>query len=453
MHPKRRAVESRFFFELHVFDRTIGASTGIKIIRACVALLLFVLVFQSTRLWRNININGHILYTPRRETVAILSFQSKPVATSNTDTDSNTASDIPYPFYNETSKDEHPEKFARAFELWPSNVSLPCYEPDRNWKSSSSQYRKTKNGLIFLSPFKTGSTTATGVHLRLARNIALRQRAKFDVCKNRFRHSTGADLVPNRSRDQSFLWTIVRDPTTRAVSSFFYDMAKEKKDPTDAQFKKWIRYRATSNRLKDHYLRRFATSPLRYRRSGEKGGYTYTRKDNDIEIVKTIFADYDFMAITERMDESLVAMSMLMGAPLGDFLYVIDNKSGGQFSRHTSRDKCNYLLRSFVTSGMKEFFRSAFWQDIVHWDHVIYQAANRSLDMTIERLGPEFKSKLAQYRTAKEMTLLRCAPRTVFPCSEGGEFRPDNETDCMYLDTGCGNECLDEVATELDLWE
>uniref|UniRef100_A0A7S2U8K8 Sulfotransferase domain-containing protein n=1 Tax=Attheya septentrionalis TaxID=420275 RepID=A0A7S2U8K8_9STRA len=405
-------------------------------IRVCVALLLFVLVFQSTRLWRN----GHTL---RRETV--LSIRSKPVATSNS------ASDIPYPFYNETCEDEHPENFARAFELWPSKVPLPCYEPDRNWKSSASQYTKTRKGLIFLSPFKTGSTTATGVHLRLARNIALRQHAKFDVCKNRFRHTKAVHLVPNRSRDQSFLWTIVRDPTKRAVSSFFYDMSGHQ-DPTDAHFKKWIRILATSNRLKDHYLRRFATSPLRYIRSGEEGGYTYTRKDNDIEIVKNIFADYDFMAITERMDESLVAMSMLMGAPLADILYIIDNKSGGQFSRHSTRDKCKYLLPSFVTSGMKEFFRSAFWQDIVHWDHVIYQAANRSLDMTIERLGPKFKRKLAQYRTAKEMALLRCAPRTVFPCSEGGEFRPDNATDCMYLDTGCGNECLDEVATELDLW-
>jgi hypothetical protein len=428
MHPKRRAVESGFFFELNVFDRTIGAS--IKI-RACVVLLLFVLVFESTRLWRK-------EHTPRRETV--LSTQSKPVATSNT------ASDIPYPFYNETSEDEHPENFARAFDLWPSKVPLPCYEPDKK--------TKTKNGLIFLSPYKTGSTTATGVHLRLARNIALRQHAKFDVCKNRFHHDKGYHLVPNRRRDQSFLWTIVRDPTKRAVSSFFYDIAKDHEDPTDAHFKEWIHDRATStsNRLKDHYLRRFDTSPLRYRRSGEEGGYTYTRKDNDIEIVKSIFTDYDFMAITERMDESLVAMSMLMGAPLADILYIIDNKSGGQFSRHTSRDKCNYLLRSFVTSGMKEFFRSAFWQDIVHWDHVIYQAANRSLDMTIERLGPKFKRKLAQYRTAKEMALLRCAPRTVFPCSEGGEFRPDNATDCMYLDTGCGNECLDEVAIELDLW-
>jgi hypothetical protein len=41
------------------------------------------------------------------------------------------------------------------------------------------------------------------------------------------------------------------------------------------------------------------------------------------------FLSYDFIAITERMDESAVELQMLLGLPLADVLYLNAKTSGG----------------------------------------------------------------------------------------------------------------------------
>jgi len=73
--------------------------------------------------------------------------------------------------------------------------------------------------------------------------------------------------------------------------------------------------------------------------------------------------------------------------------------------------------------------------------------------LTIDRLGrDEFEKKLALYERARDLSRERCLHKTIFPCSTGGKYTPANQTDCMWKDSGCGSECLDEVADELDLW-
>ena len=84
---------------------------------------------------------------------------------------------------------------------------------------------------------------------------------------------------------------------------------------------------------------------------------------------------------------------------------------------------------------------------MVKFDRLLYLAANRSLDLTIEALGrEEFERKLDQFRIAQKVAAETCLNTTRFPCSPKGEMR--KETDCLWKDSACGTDCLDRVALD-----
>jgi hypothetical protein len=85
-----------------------------------------------------------------------------------------------------------------------------------------------------------------------------------------------------------------------------------------------------------------------------------------------------------------------------------------------------------------------------HWDRMLWQAANRSLDLTIDSLGRDtVEYNLRLYQEAKSKAQEVCLPKTRFPCSIGGKY--SNVTDCMWNDSGCGMDCLDEVAASVGI--
>jgi hypothetical protein len=153
------------------------------------------------------------------------------------------------------------------------------------------------------------------------------------------------------------------------------------------------------------------------------------------------------------MDETYVVLMMLLGLPMADILYVSAKKHGG-FDDAGAIGTCTYIQPSFLSEGMQKFFANPSWKKRIENEVALYQAANRSLDMTIDRLGRDkVDEQLARFRQAKELIETKCLPTVVFPCMEGGKRPlPRKETDCLWRDSGCGTTCLDEVATELKLW-
>ena len=102
---------------------------------------------------------------------------------------------------------------------------------------------------------------------------------------------------------------------------------------------------------------------------------------------------------------------------------------------------------------MKEYFDGDEWKDNIKYDTLLYQASNRSLEMTIDKLGRDaFHKNLAKFKDAQRTAVARCLPKAVFPCDISGYLRKKTETDCLWKDSGCGTTCLDEIATELGLW-
>jgi len=167
------------------------------------------------------------------------------------------------------------------------------------------------------------------------------------------------------------------------------------------------------------------------------------------ELSNRIIQDYDFIAVSERFDESMVALMMLLDLPMSDILYVPGQKQSQSFDEGKD-GQCYFMWKPFITSGMKSYFESEEWQDRIKYDLAIYDAANRSLDLTIQSLGvKQFERNMAKFLDAQRVVYERCYGKTDFPCDMGGRVVP--VTDCLHRDSGCGNDCLDRVATELRL--
>ena len=171
---------------------------------------------------------------------------------------------------------------------------------------------------------------------------------------------------------------------------------------------------------------------------------------NPIATANQILEDYDFIGVTERMEESAVALQLMLGLATGDVLY-LNSKSSGGFDDGASPRGCVYIAPSFVSPGMSKYFQSPAWEQIASADTLLHRAVNRSLDLTIERLGRnKFELALKRFRHAMNTIRERCLPSVQFPCTAGGE--PVAQPNCFWADSGCGTACMDEVAKDLNLY-
>ena len=332
----------------------------------------------------------------------------------------------------------------RAFLAWPSNASLPCVEPE---DQDQVQNSSPPTGFLFVKTYKVGGSTAAGVQLRLARNVARRYfpHLKAQSCESRHRHlspSVVREQYPNRILGKSFLWTMVREPTQRALSHYFhFEVSRQKKQPTDQSFQSVLEFDPWYHH---HYLRFGSLQNL---------GFDQGTDDFDvIWAVNRFLNDYDFIAVTDRLDESIVALQLLLGLTTGDVLF-LNAKNHGGYDDGAEEFGCVFIFPSFVSPGMRDYFKnSPTWKNRSRSDTLLYLAANRSLDLTIAKtIGMEtFQVALRRFRHAQQVVRDRCLYNATFPCSRTGVKQ--NITDCLDADFGCGTPCIDQVAVELNLY-
>jgi hypothetical protein len=203
---------------------------------------------------------------------------------------------------------------ARAWAKW-QHGDIPCFPPT----SALPRHQ----GLLYNKLLKTGGSTGAGINARVARNQARRINATFAACDGNLKHAPAHVLCGrHRNRNTSFLWTTVREATSRVVSQFFFfDVSRYKSEPSDARFVEYIRENANDPGLMstcNHYMK------LLYPDQNQS-----QFKLDPIEYISRILAEYDFISVTERMDESAVVMAMLLGVPLADVLYLNAKQNGG----------------------------------------------------------------------------------------------------------------------------
>jgi hypothetical protein len=326
----------------------------------------------------------------------------------------------------------------RAWPYWPSETPLPCFHaPNKTKEEGSKVYRK--RGLLFLKPLKVGSSTAMGVNLRIAEHEAQRQNKTFGRCTATHGHAKGyyfQDRIPN----ESVLWSMMRDPTKRIVSEFFhFIVSREKVEPTLRNFVQHIR----NTKLNSRNYNVAVHNPTGY---GSGSGTAS-------HIVNRIMNAYDFIGITERFDESMVVLQLLLHLPTSDVLY-LNAKRAGSYDDGGYKNICYYIVPSFVTPGMAEYFESNEWKSHVEKDYVLYHAVNASLDQTIDHaIGREkFDAALRKFRYAQQIVNDECADEAKFPCTPDGVKVGEQATDCYHKDSGCCKSCINRVVEERGLY-
>jgi hypothetical protein len=199
----------------------------------------------------------------------------------------------------------------RAFPSWPEDLPIPCGKADpRLWWHPKEQRSPSKDGYLYVREMKTGSSTIGGVVLRIARNVA-RRRNQTVMCKNRMDHSPARNLqYADRDKDLSFLFTVIRDPMKRILSQFFhFEVSREKRQPSDANFQALI---TDKKYMHDYYLKDLALIPADPAYGGLRTlmmQYSPSTMDPSslldlrLELANGIMRGYDFIGLTERMDE------------------------------------------------------------------------------------------------------------------------------------------------------
>jgi hypothetical protein len=271
-------------------------------------------------------------------------------------------------------------------------------------------------------------------------------------CRMRIDHSSAHKMeYAIRKKDKSYLISLLRDPTKRAISHYFHFIVSEQKqDPTDENFQRFFSQHAGS--WSNYYTKDLSMKQGRrtHWTTGESTATTTATAYQDSRTVQQILNQYNFIAITERLDESLVVLKLLLGLDTEDILYM-SAKKHGSFTAGPPSHPCVYITPSFLTSGMQHFFQSEYWQSYIRLDQLLYNAAIQSLDNTIESLGHQkVQEELVLFRKARAYAQERCQERTVYRCNSKGEFVGSNST-CYFWDIGCGYECLNEISVANDV--
>lgn len=338
------------------------------------------------------------------------------------------------------------EKIAQPFTVW--NGTQWCYDEVTPKDGKKSQGR----GLMLSKIFKAGSSTAAGVTLRIAHRMAHRKGFKQNpLCLSYYSHQFSL-LSSHSLRDpsQSFLWATVRQPHSRANSAFFFFKKGGRKE-------QMIFLNKTSGNQLRQMRKRGTDKPNKLRdgvgllKGGLAGLPNSIIVDNPQKLAyehiqKQVLQFYDFVAVTERWQESMVVMKMLMGVNVQytDFVVLKAKEAGTKSNKNQKKKTCNYIPVATTTPEIDQYLETTYRQN--NPDYLLYAAVNRSLDLTIDILGRErVEEGVRHLKDMQALAQQECLSQAIFPCSANGTWQPAYKQDCYYKDFGCGYPCLDQV--------
>jgi len=371
---------------------------------------------------------------------------------------------------NQVEEDDFSGVYPRVFQKWSVQYRgspVPCFRDTSNGQLLNVTYQDTTRarvGLLFQKTPKCASTTSAGVALRIARNLARRMGVGTQYCESRFTHgSQGSDAYwamrfQKRDRQRSFLWTMIREPTSRYLSNYFYLCATH---ATSAKGKPAFgceNFQIYHGQQPDDFYLSYLSTRGFGTRSVIRMGSGQSRK-KVVREANLVVSEYDFIGIVERYEESLVVLMLLLDLRMSDVLYFSSKARGGlvvgqRGAARNAPEVCKRIEPTVVDRDLQTYLQSRRWKDRIRSDSLLYRTANRSLDLTIDSLGKELvDANVARLRHAQRTVTERCEGQVVMPCNrEGDAPLKGGTTDCVTRDWGCGFSCLDQVATELELW-
>lgn len=212
---------------------------------------------------------------------------------------------------------------------------------------------------------------------------------------------------------------------------FFFDVTRHGLEPT------------SENMLWS--LERRKSSQLAYVATQEYSDNSTTIMPPADFIQQYVMNPYQFIALVERMEESLVVMKLLWGLNDEDVI-VLSAKQSGSYDDAKYRKKCNKIPEAYTTPQVDEYLKTNYIDG--NHDYLLsYAVANRSLDLTIDALGRErVEQEVEKHRRLQQLADDNCLSQSIFPCSANGTRQVEkSQANCYHNDFGCGFPCVDNL--------
>ena len=406
------------------------------------ATLLVVHVFW---IFYDITITSYEHHRPKRRSVQVT--ESSPLS----------------PFYPPSPGMEY-DGFARAFPVWRNN-HFPCGLLEDKYTMRTRT--PATEGFFYVKEVEASDVMFSSVTARIARNMGRRQQQQqitnnndmhkhnnttANVCTTRL-VSQRARRFRDRTRDKSFLWSVVREPVGRLLSKYYHygQVATTRISKRGTPLSRFQNYVFNSENQDYGYY---------FRSLGVDRKFNPYKKEHEADS-RELLESYDFLGVSERMDESLAVLKIILNLDIQDVLYLTIAKATSS-SKNTNGalidssnvdyyenwgKECRAIPKPEITLAMKEWFHSEEFEAFIEADVIFYKAVNASLDKTIAELGRDLVEKtVKQIRWAQKVVEEKCQ-NVRFPCSSEGELQ--KETDCLFSNIGCGYNCLDELGETL----
>lgn len=206
---------------------------------------------------------------------------------------------------------------------------------------------------------------------------------------------------------KTFLFTIIREPSARCLSDFYFFQTHGQKQ-----------YRDFSDKLQ--YFRKYCTNRQWRAITGRMQNFT-------------ALETYDFIAITERFNESMVILKHLLGLKWRDVMYMSSKISGAQDSWTTKTEK--YRPYEEESEVLKQYVNNT-WKKI-NRDFELYRKVEIEFEKKLSRIR-NFKEEVSKFETLLDTIQRIC--HLILSSSKSWKLH-----EAYFEDMMPGYRCLDQI--------
>jgi hypothetical protein len=174
---------------------------------------------------------------------------------------------------------------------------------------------------------------------------------------------------------------------------------------------------------------------------------TPTREEIVFLLQHDVMNAYHFIAVAERMEESMVVLQLLFQLEPMDMI-VLPSKQKGGYDDGGYNKTCYWIQPPVSFPEVDAYLHQDFYVD--NYDFFLHAVVNRSLDLTIDALGRDLVERQVQHHKALQAYAVeQCQSQAIFPCSNNGTLqRKESSQSCLIRDMGCGYKCVHKALTE-----